>query len=109
MTTDREWWFSPRHEIVYGGCFLVEPGELFRFKMQYLNDNLMAALGQVIPYKKKDFRGWPKRRCDDCGKVFVTRKYLYLHRIQGCNRKPHEVIYYELLFEDLGIPPRGFV
>ena len=98
---DTDLWYSPKIEIIYAGHFLVEPGELFKFKQNYMNDDLMVALGQVLRYNNTKANQRNKRKCLNCCKVFVNYKYDALHSLVGCGRTGADKNFYEWALEEL--------
>lgn len=98
---DTDYWYSPKIEIIYAGFFLVEPGELFKFKQNYFNDDKMVALGQVLRYVNTRHNRRNKRKCLNCIKEFVNYKYHALHRVVGCGRTGADKIFYESALQEL--------
>ena len=98
---DTDYWYSPKIEIIYAGFFLVEPGELFKFKHNFMNDDKMEALGQVIRYENNRRNRSYKRKCLNCCKEFVNYKYHALHRVMGCGRGGGDKVFYELALDEL--------
>lgn len=89
-------YYAPWQEFTLPNRGLVESGQLFDYDLHSRNDDKMVSLSMLVPARQH--RRKYAQRCIGCGKHFISRQYLDLHRMYGCGR--HNLQYHTNWLEE---------